>query len=75
MQVVEQLLVNATTAAKMLGVGRSLFYQMSEDGRLGPKYIQFGSKRLWSTDELRSWIAAGCPARENWQKVKDAENG
>lgn len=74
MDVVEKLLINASDAAKILGVGRSLFYEMNSSGRLGPTSVVLGSKNLWSVDELREWVRAGCPARETWQGIKDSKN-
>ena len=61
------LLVSAAEAARMLGVGHSLFYEMGADGRLGPMPIRFGRKCLWRTDELRQWCEDGCPPRCKWQ--------
>lgn len=62
----EQLLCSAADAAKLLGIGKSLFYSMHSTGRLGPMPVVFNSKKLWSISELQAWVAAGCPIRDNW---------
>jgi len=69
-QPIRSLLVGATEAASLLGIGRSLFYSMHSSGRLGPLPVKFGSRRLWSVVELRLWIEARCPARSEWQAMK-----
>lgn len=65
----DQLLVSSGDAAKMLGIGRSLLYSMAADGRLGIMPIKFGKRTLWPVDELRRWVAAGCPCRKLWLKA------
>lgn len=67
----EPLLISATKAAGLLGIGRSLFYQMHSSGRLGLMPISFGKRKLWSAVELRLWVEAGCPGRSEWQQKKE----
>lgn len=67
---IEPLLISATKAAGLLGIGRSMFYQMHSSGRLGLLPISFGKRKLWSKLELRLWVESGCPARSEWQKRK-----
>lgn len=62
----ELLLVSAANAAKLLSIGRSLFYSMDSSGELGPQSIKFGRRSLWRLDELRAWIYSGCPGRDRW---------
>ena len=63
----ESLLVSAREAAELLGVGKSLLYQMASDGRLGPVPI-LGSK--YSRQELIDWVHKRCPAREQWLRMR-----
>lgn len=65
---VEKLLVSASEAARILGVGRTKFYEMHTSGRLGPVAIQFGKRKVWRLADLRAWVAAGCPYRDDWLK-------
>ena len=59
--------VNAAQAAKILGISRTLLYQMNSSGRLGPMPIKLSSRcTRWSVNELVQWVDAGCPARRQW---------
>ena len=64
------LLVDATEAARLLGIGRSLFYQLVSSGRFGPQKIVFNSKKMYSVEEISSWIRASCPAKERWIEIR-----
>ncbi len=65
-ETIEPLLVSASEAAKLLGVGRTKFYEMASTGRLGPMAIEFGKRRVWRVADLKSWVAGGCPCRDKW---------
>jgi len=60
------LLLNAENSARLLGIGRTLFYKMNNNGQLGPVAINLGRRTLWYRRELEEWVAARCPAREQW---------
>ena len=60
------LLIPATEAAAMLGIGKTLLYQMASDGRLGPVPVELGSKRLYRVEELTEWVSQNCPTRDHW---------
>ena len=32
-----------------------------------PRPVRIGRSTLWRADELRDWVAAGCPRREEWE--------
>lgn len=32
-----------------------------------PRPVRIGRSTLWRADELREWVAAGCPRREEWE--------
>ncbi|MGD9721457.1 MAG: helix-turn-helix transcriptional regulator [Pirellulales bacterium] len=63
----EPLLVTAAEVAHLLGVSpRTLWRQLSA-GQI-PQPVRFGGTVRWRIDEVRKWIAEGCPpprAREN----------
>jgi len=67
---IEPLLLCASDAAKLIGVGRTLFYQMHSTGQLGPMAIQFGKRRLWRVTDLKKWVADNCPSRDDWLKAQ-----
>ena len=66
----EPLLVSAAEACALLGLSRSLFYQLLSSGRIPVASIRFGRKRLWRVDQLRQWTEAGCPSRSQWEGRK-----
>ncbi|KKN44604.1 hypothetical protein LCGC14_0691420 [marine sediment metagenome] len=67
----EQILVNLGDTARRLGIGKSKLYEMMSQGLVGPAPKLLGSKKMFSTEELRQWVQADCPNRDNWQKIKD----
>ena len=32
-----------------------------------PRPVRIGRSTLWRADELRDWVAAGCPRRAEWE--------
>jgi excisionase family DNA binding protein len=68
----DALLLSAKDSASLIGISRSLFYQMLSSGRLPLKPIRFGRKTLFSYEELRDYVKAGCPARDEWLRIKGA---
>ena len=73
-QHIETLLVNGEGAAKLLGVGKSLFYEIASSGRLGPMPIAFNSKKLYSVLEIRKWVLHKCPPRDQWLRLLEDQN-
>jgi predicted DNA-binding transcriptional regulator AlpA len=66
---VAPLLLDAKAVAAMLSISRSMLYQISNTGELGPMSIKLGKRRLWRYDELAAWVRAGCPSRGAWVKM------
>jgi len=64
------LMVDAKVAAKLCGIGKTTWYQLHAAGRT-PLPVRFGRRALWRRDEIADWIAAGCPARHQWQVRKE----
>jgi predicted DNA-binding transcriptional regulator AlpA len=68
------LLLTADQAATLCGLSPATWYRMSSAGRCpGPLRLSRGCVR-WRAEELRDWIAAGCPGRREWQARRAAEN-
>ena len=65
----QKLLISATDAAKCLGISRTMFYEQMNSGRL-PYPIRFGRRMVWSAEEMKQWIAAGCPNGDKWAVIK-----
>lgn len=72
--VIEPLLLSVADTAKVLGISRPMLYQLISDGRFGLVGIRFGRKRLFSVEELKDWVKAGCPTREKWVRKDDEKS-
>jgi excisionase family DNA binding protein len=58
----------AGEAAEFLGVSRATFYRLDKKGGT-PRPVHIGGPRRWRIDELRRWVAAGCPPRDRWEEM------
>lgn len=66
----DKLLLKSDDAAEMLGISRTHLYQLSSAGEIGPRPIKLGKCSVWSYLELHAWVAAGCPRREEWERMR-----
>lgn len=63
-----KLLLTAEEAAVLLGVCKSMFWRLHSQGKV-PLPVRLSARVVrWRADELRSWIAAGCPHVTEWEK-------
>jgi len=69
---VEPMLIGARDAAKLLAVSVRHFYALDARGQI-PEGMQLGRRRLWALQELRQWVAAGCPSRDKWAVIRGGE--
>jgi predicted DNA-binding transcriptional regulator AlpA len=60
---VSPLLLKANDAARMCG--KSL--RTWDSAGLIPQPVRIGRSTLWRLDELRRWVEAGCPRRDEWE--------
>jgi predicted DNA-binding transcriptional regulator AlpA len=68
------LLVPAAKAAALCGMSRATWDRHAAAG-LVPAPVRIGpgkGRPLWSVEELRAWIVAGCPERHEWEARRDA---
>lgn len=68
----EPLLVTAAELAALLNVSTRTLWRLRSAGQL-PQPVRFGGTVRWRLDEVRNWIAEGCPppqARENERRRK-----
>ncbi len=65
------LLVDAAGVGKLLSLSRASIFAMHSAGKLPAPVRPTGRDPRWSVEELRAWIAAGCPTRENWELAKN----
>ena len=61
--------VEAVQAARLCGVSRATWYSLRKAGRI-PRPVRLGRRVLWRIDELREWMAAGCPPCSRWDAMK-----
>ena len=60
------LLLDAKSAAQLLGVSESSYWKLHSQGRV-PLPLRLSERIVrWRRDELEHWVRAGCPARANW---------
>lgn len=64
--ITNQLLVSARQAAAMCGRSLRTWRSLDSAGRI-PRPVRINRATLWRTNELRAWVDAGCPDRENWE--------
>lgn len=56
----QALLIDSRQAAKLLKVSPRTLWRMHNDGEM-PQPIRIGRAVRWSLEELKKWIADGCP--------------
>jgi len=60
------LLVTAKQAASTCGKSLRTWRTWDAAGLI-PRPVRIGRSTLWRVDELREWVAAGCPCRQEWE--------
>ena len=59
----QPMLVGIKVVAKILGMSEQSIRRHDKQGRI-PASVVIGGSRKWSQKDLRHWIRAGCPARD-----------
>lgn len=67
---VEPRLLPAKGVANLLGLGLTTFQRHRSLKLIGPLPIRIGGAVRWDREELKQWIAAGCPGQDEWQRAK-----
>ena len=65
----QPLAVSARQLAAMLDLSLRTIRTMDAAGKL-PRGIRFGRSVRWSYEELRDWVAHGCPNRKTWNAIR-----
>jgi prophage regulatory protein len=60
------LLLTARQAAALCGRSLRTWWVWDAAGLI-PRPVRIGRSSLWRVDELRNWVAAGCPRRREWE--------
>ena len=63
------LLLTARQAASLCAVSLRT-WRTRDSGGLIPRPVRINRSTLWRADELRAWVSAGCPRREEWEARK-----
>ena len=71
---VEPLAVSGPEAARLVGVSSRHWARLDARG-LAPAGVRLGRRRVWTLEELRAWLAAGCPSRDSWDALREARGG
>lgn len=61
-------LVTLAGAASLVGLSRSTF-DAWDRAEFSPRPAVLSGRRYWSKDELRAWMAWGCPTRAAWSRT------
>ena len=68
----EALLWTAEDVCRRLHIGRTRLYASLKSGTFGPVPVKaFGRRLLFRADEVRTWVAAGCPPRRAWLSMRE----
>jgi prophage regulatory protein len=70
----EPLLVGAAEAGPLCGRSEASWWRDHAAGRV-PAPVKLGGRTLWRSEELRAWVAAGCPDRRTWQAFRGQGGG
>ena len=65
------LVVDARRLARLLCAGIRTVRTWDAAGKL-PKPIRIGGRVVWRVDEIRAWLDAGAPNRDEWEARKAA---
>jgi hypothetical protein len=63
------LLVDAAGAGTLLDMSARSVRRM-DSAALMPRAITCGHSKKWRTEEIRSWVLAGCPNRSDWEDMQ-----
>jgi len=67
---VNPLLLSAQKTARLLGLSRSMFYQLNSSGAIGPQPIRNLGRPMWDRREIEKWVEVRCPGRSEWDSKK-----
>lgn len=71
---VEPMLLTDKQLAAVLSISPAHVHSLDNQGKL-PKAVNLGKSKRWRTQEIRDFVAAGCPDRITWMQIREADNG
>jgi predicted DNA-binding transcriptional regulator AlpA len=66
----QPLLVAAKDACQLAGVSPATWWRLRAADKI-PAPVRLGGRVLWRVEELKAWIAAGCPAGQTWRTLRE----
>ena len=66
-----ELLIGRAEASRLLSIGERKLAELTSDGVI--RSVKIGTRRLYPIDDLRQWIADGCPIRPRNNSLDDRE--
>ena len=63
------LLLRAPQAAVLLSTSVRTWRMWNATGKI-PRPIHIGQSIYWRPEELKAWVAAGCPDRVSWEMLQ-----
>ncbi len=66
------LVATAAEFSMLLGISERHLWACHANGRLGPRPLRFGRAVRWSLKEIRLWMEAGAPCRDQWDEVNSS---
>lgn len=67
------LAIPADAVARLLCVSVRHLWDLNASGRV-PRPVRLGRSVRWDVAELESWLAAGAPSRDEWERLKAQNN-
>jgi predicted DNA-binding transcriptional regulator AlpA len=64
------LLLDAHHAAAVCGTSARTWRTWDVAGKI-PAPIRIGRRTFWRAEDLRNWVAAGCPDRLTWEALQE----
>lgn len=68
------LVADARLLAELLGVSVRHVRTLDSAGKI-PRPVRIGERVTWRLDEVRDWLAAGCPDRRTWDTLRRVKGG
>ena len=70
----QPLVVSAKELAALLGVSLRHVWRLNATGKL-PKPVRLGGSVKWRRDEIIAWLSQNCPARSEWEAIRETLAG
>jgi excisionase family DNA binding protein len=61
------LLIDAREVARRLGLSERTVWRLTAAGKLPNPILIGGKSKRWRAEDIRAWVAAGCPDRCIWE--------